>query len=367
MVPGESTAAQEARRWAGGRSLAAKIDTLKVSRSGYRTARVPLDSYQATDLAIDLEDSLATDFDSATFVPDTSWPCYLPDGIPPPGRGVAAFTLVLQIGAVREVGLTQFGTRLQYDLKGGTIKGAKIDGSVQSGGLDYQLILSNGGIEVEQIAILQVGSTPILMRNAGIAPVGADKVRMVLDFEAPNGSPYAWLNTGKFVGLREVDRQAGTIRLEVREVAAAPLPRARVPFPVPSTHQTWGCRTLSGSQGNSVFTETVALGSSISIGASKRGSRNIIPITGGTVTGKVEGKVLAGGADYQLGGLDARYTIQTNDGEFIVIRNCGSGSLEPQFETRAAGPYAFLNQQKYLSSSPNMVGGGVSITFYERK
>ncbi len=44
-----------------------------------------------------------------------------------------------------------------------------------------------------------------------------------------------------------------------------------------------------------MFTESVALGSSISVGQSKRGNRNIIPITGGTVTGKIKGKVVPGG------------------------------------------------------------------------
>jgi hypothetical protein len=115
-----------------------------------------------------------------------------------------------------------------------------------------------------------------------------------------------------------------------------------------------------------VFTENVALGNSISIGASKRGSRNIIPITGGTMSGRVNGKILSGGADYQLsGGLDARYTLETNDGEFIIVRNCGSGALIPVFETKTDGPYSYLNENKYLSSAPGMSGGGVSITFYE--
>jgi hypothetical protein len=81
----------------------------------------------------------------------------------------------------------------------------------------------------------------------------------------------------------------------------------------------------------------------------------------------VVGKILDGGADYQLSGLDARYTLAPNDGEFIIVRNCGANGLVPVFEARVDGPYAFLNENKYLSSSPSMVGSGVSITFYEKK
>jgi hypothetical protein len=207
------------------------------------------------------------------------------------------------------------------------------------------------------------------MRNAGVAPAGSGPVRVVLDFEAPNSSSFTWLNTGKFAANRIVDSAAKTISLDVYDISKITLPETHIQIKDPTdvVNQTWECVKLTGSQGTTVFTENVSLGSSISIGASKRGSRNIIPITGGTTTGRVVGKILNGGADYQLSGLDARYTLAPNDGEFIVVRNCGSGGLVPVFEARVDGPYAFLNENKYLSSQPGMSGGGVSITFYERK
>jgi hypothetical protein len=117
-----------------------------------------------------------------------------------------------------------------------------------------------------------------------------------------------------------------------------------------------------------VFTENVSLGSTISIANAKYGSRNIIPITGGTTTGKVAGKILNGGADYQLSGsLDAWYTLAPNNGEFILVRNCGKGQLIPWFEARTDGDFDFLNANTFLSSAPGMGSGGVSITFYERQ
>ena len=129
---------------------------------------------------------------------------------------------------------------------------------------------------------------------------------------------------------------------------------------------------MTGSKGDSVFTESVGIGSSLAVGASKRGTRNVIPITGGTVTGRVAGKVLAGGADFQIvsgtARLDARYTLASNDGEFVLIRNCGAiGALVPQFEARAEGPSAFLNANTFISSDPGSATGGVSITMYDRK
>ncbi len=62
--------------------------------------------------------------------------------------------------------------------------------------------------------------------------------------------------------------------------------------------------------------------------------------------------MVPGGADYQLIGgtttLDARYTLKSNDGEYVLVRNRGPfGALIPLFEAREEGPLAFLNENKF--------------------
>jgi hypothetical protein len=63
------------------------------------------------------------------------------------------------------------------------------------------------------------------------------------------------------------------------------------------------------------------------MGLNSRGKRRIIPITGGTVSGHVTGKVLPGGADFQIvvsdttSDLDARYMIELDNGEHIFVQN----------------------------------------------
>jgi Protein of unknown function (DUF3237) len=63
------------------------------------------------------------------------------------------------------------------------------------------------------------------------------------------------------------------------------------------------------------------------VGLNSRGKRRIIPITGGTATGHVTGKVLPGGADFQIvvsettTDLDARYMIELDNGEHIFVQN----------------------------------------------
>jgi hypothetical protein len=311
----------------------------------------------------------------ATWVPDPSWNCGMADGLVPPSQGQLVFDATFDLGDTHDVGDTQYGHRRVLDVRAGVITGDKLKASVLTGGLELELTLSNGARELEQLHMLRASdNTLIYLRGCGMAPAGASTMRFVPDFEVATSSGLAWLNTGKFVGTRTVDAAAKKIILAVYDVSkvTAGDPRTTLKDPTGVVNQPWDCSTMTGAKGDSVFTESVGIGASLSVGASKRGTRNVIPITGGSVTGRVTGKVLAGGADFQIvsgtAKLDARYTLASNDGEFIVIRNCGAfGALIPQFETRAAGPYAFLNANTFVSSDPGSAAGGVSITMYERK
>lgn len=73
------------------------------------------------------------------------------------------------------------------------------------------------------------------------------------------------------------------------------------------------------------------------IGSVAGGVRRVIPIVGGTVEGEGwRGRVLAGGADFQLivhpgrAELDARYVIETDDGDRIFVRNQAVRSGPPE-------------------------------------
>jgi Protein of unknown function (DUF3237) len=117
----------------------------------------------------------------------------------------------------------------------------------------------------------------------------------------------------------------------------------------------------------------------IEIGRIAGNLRRVIPITGGEVTGpRLRGKVLPGGADYQImrsdgiTDLEARYVIQTDDQSLIYVENSGIryGPPElmeklrrgepvdpaliyfrstPRFET-AASEYEWLMQSLFICS-----------------
>lgn len=305
----------------------------------------------------------------ATIVPDPGWACGMKDGIPPPTKGKLAFTITLNISGQHDVGKTPYGQRRLLDVSGGTIAGDRLQGTVVTGGLEYELTLDNGVVEYQGINVLDTSAGRVYVRSCGVAQDKDSAARIIPDFEAITSGSDAFLNTGKWVATR--DLTTTTMTLAVYDVSAvtAGAPLVQITKPAGATPQPWDCNLTKGTQGSQVFTENVSLGSSYMISNAKNGSRNIIPITGGTTTGKVAGKILNGGADYQLNGsLDAWYTLAPDNGEFILVRNCGAtGGLIPWFEAKVDGDYNFLNTQAYLSSAPGAGSGGVSITFYDRK
>lgn len=87
--------------------------------------------------------------------------------------------------------------------------------------------------------------------------------------------------------------------------------------------------TLPPPQLEHVCDLAVTIAPPVEVGQTPAGLRRVIPITGGEVTGpRLNGKVLASGADFQLilgGGtqahLDARYVIELDDGTRVFVQN----------------------------------------------
>ena len=243
------------------------------------------------------------------------------------------------------------------------------------GALDFELTLANGTIEIEQTLLVDTrDGSYVYVRDAGTGP-NADDVRVVLDFEAPNASEHSGLNSGSYVARRELNASAKTLRLRVYDVSSVEVGTKNAiaiakPTGVPAQPWNYRAKAVSERQGEMLIRENVTLAAAQSVGPSKHGNRNIIPITGGELSGRITGKVLLGGADYQNlsppATIDAHYLWQADNGETIIVRNGGSfGSLVPSFETRVDGPFAYLNAGRYLSSNPGVGQGGVTLTFYE--
>lgn len=75
----------------------------------------------------------------------------------------------------------------------------------------------------------------------------------------------------------------------------------------------------------------------LEVGVTQAGIRRVIPITGGEVIGNGwKGEVLSGGADFQLivsprmAELDARYVLETENGDRIYVVNRAIRVAEPE-------------------------------------
>ena len=83
---------------------------------------------------------------------------------------------------------------------------------------------------------------------------------------------------------------------DVSDVANESANAIRIMKPTGVPAQDWDYREKSASeqQGDLLITENVTLAPGQSVGASKRGNRNIIPITGGELSGRICGRVRMG-------------------------------------------------------------------------
>lgn len=90
-----------------------------------------------------------------------------------------------------------------------------------------------------------------------------------------------------------------------------------------------------------LFTAEVLLGPVLDVGPTPTGYRRVIPIVGGTVTGGLQGAVVAGGADWNVVRPDgstelwARYELRLEDGRYVSVVNTAllAPGAEPPFLT----------------------------------
>ena len=85
------------------------------------------------------------------------------------------------------------------------------------------------------------------------------------------------------------------------------------------------------------FEARVQVGPPMEIGQVPGGTRRIVPILAGTFEGPgIKGKVLPGGADWQIiradgfSDLDTRYTLETDKGQRIYVQNAGMRHAAPE-------------------------------------
>ncbi len=100
------------------------------------------------------------------------------------------------------------------------------------------------------------------------------------------------------------------------------------------------------------------------LGDAPLGRRRIVPITGGRFRGeRLAGRVLPGGADWQIvradgvSQLEARYTLETDDGALIYVRNVGLRHGPPEVLARLATGEPVDPSFYYMRTTPSFETG----------
>jgi hypothetical protein len=132
-------------------------------------------------------------------------------------------TLKVLISSPMVVGETPHGLRRIVPIVGGTVAGPQLNGTILSGGADWQVVRADGVAELEaHYQFKTTDGTIIYIKNTGLrvatpeiaakiskgeaVPPSAYYFRATPKFEAPKG-PYDWISNAIFVcsGIRNPD------------------------------------------------------------------------------------------------------------------------------------------------------------------
>ena len=117
----------------------------------------------------------------------------------------------------------------------------------------------------------------------------------------------------------------------------------------------------------------VKIGAPQLLGSVLTGERRIIPITGGRFEGaKMRGEILSGGADWQIVApdgtaiLEARYTLRTDDGALIYVKNNGFRHGPPEVLAAIARGEQVDPNKYYFRATPSFETGDKKYAWLNR-
>nr|WP_315465179.1 DUF3237 domain-containing protein [uncultured Rhodoferax sp.] len=151
--------------------------------------------------------------------------------VPQPMPGLVlrpAYEALVTLQPEEDLGISCQGQRLRVPITGGHFHGPGLAGRILPGGADWQLLRSDGRLQIEAIYDMQTDDGAFIhVRNKGLwySPNGQWPAEYAVThpvFEAPPG-PYEWMNTSLFVGtVGEGPNGPLSIRLAIYQVCMDP-------------------------------------------------------------------------------------------------------------------------------------------------
>lgn len=113
-----------------------------------------------------------------------------------------------------------------------------------------------------------------------------------------------------------------------------------------------------------LYTSRIDIAAPLDLGQAPHGRRRVINILGGAFSGpRLSGRVLPGGADWQvvrgdgIVEVDARYTLETDDGALIYISNWGLRRGPPAVIARLGAGEKVDPSEYYFRTTPRFETG----------
>jgi hypothetical protein len=150
----------------------------------------------------------------------------------PPPLLVPMGQVCCEVGAVQSLGTVSGGERRWVALTGGTVSGPELQGRIVQGGVDWQLLRSDGVLEIsahyvvatDDGAFIEVtskglrhGPSEVMARLARGEPVPPDTYFFRTAMRFATGHP-AWLHLNKVMALAVGQREAGRVLLDVYRI-----------------------------------------------------------------------------------------------------------------------------------------------------
>jgi len=108
-----------------------------------------------------------------------------------------------------------------------------------------------------------------------------------------------------------------------------------------------------------LYTSRIEIAAPLDLGGAAYGQRRVINILGGAFSGpRLSGRILPGGADWQIvrgDGIvevDARYTLETDDGALIYVSNWGLRRGPPEVIARLGAGEQVDASEYYFRTTP---------------
>jgi Protein of unknown function (DUF3237) len=152
--------------------------------------------------------------------------------LPAPPMLVPMAQIRCEVGALVSLGTAKYGERRYVPLKGGSVAGPELSGSIVEGGVDWQINRSDGVLDIAahyvirtpDNALIEVqsdgmrhGPPHVMARLARGDPVARDAYffRTVMRFQT---GASAWLHLNKVLALAVGQREANAVWLDVYRI-----------------------------------------------------------------------------------------------------------------------------------------------------